>query len=132
MSNLLKLSFWFDRPVLPFSANILWLVLIICALAVALGVFSTFLKQKKLKNNRLALKIWQKISPWSYSFGITGLIFAFFKQQMIVYLGMRFWFVLWLLAWFIWLVYILKFILFKVPKIKKEQQQKEEFEKYLP
>lgn len=132
MSNILKLSFWFDRPVLPFSANILWPILFICGLAIALGVLSTVLRQKKLKNNKLALKIWQKLGQWSYSFGITGLIFSFFKQQMTIYLGMRFWFVLWALIWLIWLAFILKFILFKAPKIKKERQQKEEFEKYLP
>lgn len=132
MSNLLKLSFWFDRPVLPFSANILWLILIVCGLAIALGVLSTFLRQKKLKNNKLALSIWQKLGQWFYSLGIVGLIFSFFKQQMTLYLGMRFWFLLWVLIWLIWLVFILKFIFFKVPKIKKKQQQKEEFEKYLP
>lgn len=132
MSNFLKSSFWFDRPVLPFNANILWLIFIICLLAIAAGIVSTYLRRKKLKNNKLALKTWKKLGQWLYSFGVVGLILIFFKQQMTPYLGMRFWFVLWLLAWLIWLIFIVKYIVIEIPIIKREQIKKQELEKYLP
>ncbi|MBU1131551.1 hypothetical protein KJ840_05475 [Patescibacteria group bacterium] len=132
MNKFLNFSFWLDAKPLPFMPVFYWLALGVCLGAIILGVISSVLRSKKFKDNKLAKKVWQKIGNWSYSFGGAGLVLIFLKQQRVPYLGMRVWFVLWLLAFFVWLLFILKYIFIKVPKIKKEQKKKKEFEKYLP
>lgn len=132
MNSLLNLSFWFDVKPLPIDPLIFWIFLIVCLAVLILGIVAYLLKTKKFKEKILARNIWTKIGNWSISFGIIGLILVFLKQQRVLYLGMRIWFVFWLIIFFIWLVFILKYIFVEVPKVKKEREKKKEFEKYLP
>lgn len=132
MKQFINPLFWFDVRPLPFLALFFWPLLIICLAALVFGIIFTILRHRRFKNNFLIKKILTKSGRWFYSFSLIGLALIFFRQQMVLYLGMRFWFAIWLLSHLVWLVFILKFILLEVPKAKKEIARKKEFEKYLP
>ena len=129
--RLFELSFWFDARPLPFNQASYYIIGAIFLLGIALGIISQYFK-KKYQNDYLIVKIWQKLLSFGYSFAIVGFLLTFLKQQRIIYLGMRIWLVLWLLASLIWLFFILKYILVEVPGIKKKKQEKAELNKYIP
>lgn len=131
MLNWLKLDYLFTNNLLPITPEVFrWGVIIYLAVFAAAIVFS-FLR----KNNKFSVvyrRLFQKLSNWSFTFSIIGLVLMFFRHQLIPYLGMRAWTLLWWLAAAIWMIYILKYLFVDIPKQKEEIQAQREFEKYLP
>lgn len=130
MNQLLSTSFWFDVRPLPFATLYLWIFIGILAAAIIFGFACVYIRAKK--SGPLAWKVWSKLVHWAFSFGLVGLILVFFKEERIIYLGMRVWLILWGLISLLWLGFVLKFILVETPKIKEEKRRKEEIKKYLP
>lgn len=129
-SNLLKFDYWFEARTIPLGPVTLKILLVILLAALILAIIISFRKAKikeKLEN-----RLFGKLANWLYSLSIVGLIFLFFRQQSVPYLGMRFLIALWFLICLVWLIFILRFIIVKIPKIKEEKQKKLELEKYLP
>jgi len=115
----------------PVTSNVLKIsVAIYLALFVLALICSWWRKRKSV--NVLYKKFFQKTANFLFTFSIVGLLLLFFRYQLIPYLGMRGWTMLWWLASIVWLVFVFKYLLIDLPKKKKEQQLKEEFEKYLP
>jgi hypothetical protein len=92
-----------------------------------LSIYVSFRKRKK----GAYFQIWSKLS----SFGITnffiGLFLLFFTYEGLVFLSMRFWFLLWLLVMIFWLYSIYKKFK-KIPDILVKRKQAEDFKKYIP
>lgn len=125
------MSFWFDRYPLPFFELALWVALAVLVLATACGAWFKWQANKK-GLEKLAKTVWQKLGNLFLSLGLVGLIFLFFKQQRLPYLGMRIWLGLWLVACAIWLGFIVKYIIVDLPKAKEEKKMKDELLKYIP
>ncbi|MCR4279821.1 MAG: hypothetical protein NUV82_00135 [Candidatus Komeilibacteria bacterium] len=131
MSNWLQLEYLFSRSLPPIEAEVfnmgIGLYLIIFVAAV---VFALLRKKKNILN--LYRRLWQKLSNWSFAFSIVGLLLLFFRHQMIPYLGMRGWTLIWWVFSLLWLLYILKYWLIEVPRQKEMLEARENFDKYLP
>ena len=94
----------------------------------AATVFFVLLKNKK---RNLYNRIWQKLYFFSISNFIIGLILFFFAYELLPFLSMRFWFLLWWIGMAIWLGFILR-IVKEIPKIKEQRIKEDEFKKYIP
>jgi len=131
MINWLKLDYLFTNYMAPISsatfklATIVYLLFFIAAI-----VFSFIRKGKEI--DKLYVRLFQRLGNWCFSLSIVGLLLMFFRHQLVPYLGMRAWSLLWWLICAIWMIYILKYLLVNIPKQKKKLKIKEEFEKYLP
>ena len=130
MNQLLSASFWFDVRPLPFARVPLWIALGLFVAAVIFAIACVIIRNKK--TGPLAWKVWSKLLHWAFSFGLVGLLLTFFKEERIVYLGMRLWMILWAAICLVWLGFVLKFVLVETPKIKEEKRKQEEIKKYLP
>jgi hypothetical protein len=127
--NLLYLSYWFKQPVIATrSVYLVWLfgLLVMVAVGIACYVWRRYAATKILNG------VLEKIGNLASTMGITGLVFFFFRQQSVPFLGWRFWFLLWGIIVIAWAGRIIKYIVKRVPEIKAEQEAKARKEKYLP
>ena len=131
MNRLLQTSFWFDVQPLPFNNIAYWIIAGVFLAGIIFAIIGLGFK-KKNKENKLAFKVWSKLTNFGFSFGIVGFILVFLKQQRVPYLGMRVWLILWFLICLVWLVFILKYIIIEVPRLRKEKEVHKEKEKYIP
>lgn len=131
MTNLLKLSYWFNPNPGPWLTENLKIVYAFFGLLVILGLLA-WLFAGKNKENRLIYKLWQKIQSACLVIGVVGLLLIFFRQQRIYFLAMPFLFILLLAGAGVWVYFILKYLTKTLPQRKKEQEQKKAKEKYLP
>src|SRR3989338_961283 len=104
MNQLLQWSFWFDARPLPFNSNFLWIIVGVFAGAIIFAIISSRLR--KQKTGPLHWQIWSKLLHLSLSFGLVGLLLVFFKEERIIYLGMRVWLILWVLICLVWLGFV--------------------------
>lgn len=128
--NLLTLHYWFSNriePFLPMFYNIILIGLIIgIVLAIASKIFSKYKTEDKI-----LIKLCNKLFSFFLYMGLIGFIFFFFTSERIPFLGMRFWWLAWLIIGIIWIVFIVKFIL-RIPKLKNKREEEAKFKKYLP
>lgn len=130
MINWFKIEYLFSNNLWPITIGVFRLAVAVYILIFILAVVFSILR----KNKRFEApyrRIMQKFSNWCFSFSIVGLILMFFRHQLIPYLGMRAWTMIWFVICIAWLIYIFKFLLINIPKQKKNLKIKEEFEKYL-
>lgn len=128
-ANLFYSSYWLKQPVIASrSIYYIWLggLLVLVAAGLASLISERFIQSSVNK------KILSKFGDLLSSMGIAGLILFFFRQQSVPLLGLRFWFLFWVVIFAIWLAKILKYIILRVPEIKIEQTEKARKEKYLP
>ena len=131
MINWFKLDYLFSNNLWPITTGIFRLaVAVYLFIFIAAIVFSILRKSNKFR--KPIQKLMQKLSNWCFAFSIVGLILMFFRHQLIPYLGMRAWSMLWFVVCLAWLVYIFKYLFVDIPKVDKDLKIKEEFEKYLP
>lgn len=104
--------------------------IIYLAIFVAAIVFAWLRKRKNI--SALYRRLWQKLASWAFSFSLIGLLLLFFRQQLVPYLGMRAWTMLWWLICAIWLIYIIKYWWFDIPRQKEIAEARKNFDKYLP
>lgn len=128
MKNLLTLKMWFNmQPGVLTRGATIGITTLLLVLFVATVIF--FLIKNKRRN--LYNRIWQKLYFFSLSNLIIGLILYFFAFELLPFLSMRFWFLLWGVGMLVWLVFIAK-IFKEIPKIKEQRLKEEEFKKYIP
>lgn len=128
MSNLFTLKLWFNMQPgnLTHGATVG-----ISGLIIALFAATVFFMLIKNKKRNLYNRIWQKLYFFSISNFIIGLVLFFFAYEMLPFLSMRFWFLLWGLGMATWLGFIAK-IIKDIPKIKEQRIKEEEYKKYIP
>jgi len=131
MINWFKLDYLFTNNLLPITTNVFRLAVGIYVLIFVLAILLSILR-KKDRFAKPYRRIMQKFSSWCFSFSIAGLILMFFRHQLIPYLGMRAWTMIWFIICAAWMIYILKYLFVNIPRQKKDLKIREEFEKYLP
>ena len=129
MSNWLKLDYLFTNVMMPITPTVFRVVVGIYLLIFLLAIVFSILRRRV---DKLYRHLFRRLANWCFSFSMVSLILLFFRHQLIPYLGMRGWTMVWWMICAIWMIYILKYLFFDIPKQKKEQKVKEEFEKYLP
>ena len=128
---LLTLDFWFNTnppPLLPFFEKAFFIVYIamLCA-ALTLGFFE---RRAKDATQRV---LFEKLRRKETTFGIVGLILAFFSYERTPFLSMHFFTgLLWLLVPGVWGAMILWWRFRVAPRLQKQNVERKEFEKYLP
>lgn len=101
----------------------------LCVLAIVAAIFA----QKKLsKNPGVKKSLYKKIIACGWTIAIVGLLFLLFREFRAMYLGSRFWLLLWLLSTLIWIIYLLFYYFVTLPKLKKQREEHVEFNKWLP
>lgn len=132
-SRLSSLYYIFSPNLLPFSENIarafyfLFGLFLILSLAARLVV-----SQQEKKKNVSLRKLWQKLTTFFVTLGITGLLLLFFRQQRVYLLAMPLFLYLWLISVLVWLILIIHWAVVKMRKMQRETQERKEKEKYLP
>lgn len=104
------------------KAFIVFLVLLL-----GLAIYSKFKKKEK----GIYFRIWNKLTSFGTTNLIIGLFLLFFTYEEVIFLSMRFWFLLWLASMIFWLQLIHKESK-KIPEIREKRKQEEEFKKYIP
>jgi len=128
MGNLLTFHYWLDmRPGALDPRAQLYFVIFLGILAF-LAIFFAILKKR---SKSLFTKIFANLYTFSLANLIIGLVLWFFTFEMLPFLSMRMWFLLWLVGIFVWLGFIV-YKLTLLPKIKEEKQKLKEFNKYIP
>ncbi|MCK5320074.1 hypothetical protein KAJ61_01655 [Candidatus Parcubacteria bacterium] len=128
MGNLLKLSFWFNMTPGNLTEGALRLIVIFL---ISLLIGAVFFKILKNRKRNLYNKIWSKLHLFSLSNLIIGLFLLFFSYELLPFLSMRLWLLLWGLGMIVWLALIFK-VFNEIPKIKEKMAKEDEYKKYLP
>jgi len=129
LTKLFDLSYLFEKfPQAGFSwpMRIVLLVLFIGSLVLAIYA------NRKTKNKNVSKKLWQKIQVWSWTNGLAGLVFIYFREVRAIYLSSRGWLLLFLIIMFVWLVFIVKFAKTKLPNKEELEKKEQEFDRWLP
>ena len=109
-----------------------WTLLILCAICVVLLAMAIFSQIKVAKNPGIKKVLLKKMIAGGWSFSLIGLFLIFFRETRAMYLGSRFWLLLWLLALIVWVVYVVIYILRTIPRLQKQHEENKEFSKWLP
>lgn len=128
MGNLFSLKLWTNIRPGSLQPGFQTSLVIFVFIMLVLTVIFNLLKNKK---RTLYNKIWQKLATFSVTNFIIGVLLLFFTYELIPFLSMRFWFLLWGLGILIWIYYIIKAFI-KIPEIKEKIAKEEEFKKYIP
>jgi hypothetical protein len=131
MSNLLKLSYWFNPNPGPWLAQNLKIVYAVFGILVIFGLLAWWFSGRN-KQNRLIQRFWQKLQNACLTIGISGLVLIFFRQERIYFLAMPFLFILLFAGAVIWAYFILRYLVKTLPEKKKKEEEKESKQKYLP
>jgi prolipoprotein diacylglyceryltransferase len=131
MINWFKFEYLFSNNLWPITTNVFNMAVGVYVLVFVMAIIFTFFRKKKALAKPYK-KLMQKFSNWCFTFSIIGLILMFFRHQLIPYLGMRAWSMIWFVVCIAWLVYILRYLFVNIPKQKQDKKIREEFEKYLP
>ncbi|MEK7680774.1 MAG: hypothetical protein AAB348_01885 [Patescibacteria group bacterium] len=129
LKNLFALDYWFGQPESA-RGSALWILvggfLLVIVIGLLMKIFSQYTKVKSDKT------VMSKFAMLGLAVGFSGLVWMFFRQEGVWFLGWRWWLVL-LLVFFIWRLYkIINYLTKRVPKIKKEEAERARIEKYLP
>ena len=131
MSNLFKLTYWFNPLPGPWVAEYLKIVYAFFGLLVIIAMVAWWLASKN-KEDRLIMRFWGKVQHFGLTIGALGLLLAVIRQENIYFLSMPAWFLVLVLGAAVWLYYIVKYIIYVVPQRRKEIEERKLKEKYLP
>lgn len=128
---LLTAQFWFNTnppPLLPFFEKAFFIVYIAALIAaLAFGVL-----ERKAKNP-MQRTLFEKLRRKETTFGIVGLVLAFFSYERTPFLSMHFFTgLLWVLVPGVWGAMILWWRFRVAPRLQKQTVERKAFEKYLP
>lgn len=129
ITNLFSWHYWFSQP---FMARGVALWILVCGFlffiiaGLVLKIIAQYVGAKPAKT------LLRRFSTLGVVMGFLGLIWMFFRQERVAFLGWRFWWLVWLgfLAW--WVIRTGYYIFKRLPQLKMEQEKKERIEKYLP
>lgn len=126
-SNLFFVNYWLSspEPAVGFVQQ-LWLGILVGPIAIGLVVL--FLKRRVL--DRGVVLFAGRLSNCLVVLGVTGLLFFLFRQERVVLLGWRVWFIPWFVIGLIWLSRLGYYWFKRVPIIRSEQQSRAEREQF--
>jgi len=128
MKNILTLKMWFNiHPGNLTNGATIVILFILLALFISSIIF-WILKKKK---NNIYFRIWKKLYFFGVSNFIIGMLLYFFAYELLPFLSMRFWFLLWWVGMLAWTVHIFR-IFKEIPKIKALRAKEDEYKKYIP
>lgn len=117
MTSLLSLEFWFSpRPAFMSGAYALGL-LAVFALFVAGGVFARYEGRKLKKVDRFHGIFWKRFGRALIWMGALGMLITFFVYEGAIFLGMRMWYLVWMLGALAWAGSLLWFRYKKIPEL---------------
>lgn len=129
LEKLLNFSYLFDRfPPAGFS----WPLRIVLLIIFMGSIILAFYAHKKIGQKDLRKKLWQKIQAWSWTNGLVGLVFVYFREVRALYLSARGWLLLFIIIMLIWLIFIIIFAKTKLPNKEEIARKEQEFNKWLP
>lgn len=126
-SNLFTLKYWFSMNAGSLAPMAQKAFIVFLVLLLGLAVYSKF----KKKDKGIYFRIWNKLTSFGTTNLVIGLFLLFFTYEEVIFLSMRFWFLLWLASMIFWLQLIHKESK-KIPEIREKRKQEEEFKKYIP
>lgn len=126
-NNFFTLKYWFsiNAGSLQQSAQRVFIIFLILLLGL------TIYAELRRKNKGIYLKIWTKIASFGLTNLIIGVMLLFFTYEGVVFLSMRFFFLIWLAEMIFWLHLIYKEFK-KIPEMREKRKKEEAFKKYLP
>ena len=128
MKTLLTVGYWFNMRPGAIEGNFQLAFVFFLGTLFALAFIFWLLKKRQ---KGIYTKIWSKLFSFSYINLIIGLFLFFFTFELLPFLSMRIWFLIWLLAMVAWIGYIVRMLL-QIPKIKEENAKLKAFNKYIP
>ncbi len=122
-------AYWFSQPGVAYEGvRIISWGFFIAALVAGIVLFVLAHKA----GNRLDKTVYNRYATWAASLAFMGLLWMFFRQEGIIFLGWRFWLAIGALGWGVWLYRLVNYSLKRVPQIRLEQEARAKKEKYLP
>lgn len=128
MGNLLTIHFWFDMRPGALTPRLQLYFIIFVGILFFGTVFFGIIKNR---SKSIFTKIFSSLYNFSLTNLIIGLFLLFFTYEMLPFLSMRLWFLIWLLSMLGWAGYVI-YKISLIPKIKEEKQKLHEFNKYIP
>jgi len=129
LEQLFDLAYLLNRfPPAGFSWPIRLVLLILFGGSIILAVYAA----KQIKQKGARKKLWQKIQAWTWTNGLVGLVFMYFREVRALYLSARGWLLIFMVIMLIWLVFIIRFAKTKIPNKKDLEKKEQEFDKWLP
>jgi hypothetical protein len=129
ISNILDWSYWFHQPFIARGAS-MWIWVGIFLGSVLAGLILKIVQQRV--QEKYLKKVLDSFGTIGLSVGLTGLLWLFFRQEIVPFFAWRFWLVL-IFGLAIWRIIVqVIFLARRVPQIRVEHQTKELTEKYLP
>lgn len=126
-SNLITLKYWFSMNAGSLEKTAQTGLIIFLVILLGVFVYSSL----KKKNKGIYLKIWTKLTSFSFTNLVIGLFLLFFTYEAVPFLSMRFCFLLWMVGMIFWLNLIYKECKL-IPHTKEKRKQEEAFKKYIP
>jgi len=127
--NLFKLSYWLSQPY-PALGWIKWSWVLLFLGLILAGMIILFIKSKA--NDKIVKLVLKRESDLFLTVGFLGLLWMFFRQEKVYFLGWRLWWPILLVLFFVWGYKIVKFYVKRVPEIQREKEKMADIKKYLP
>lgn len=130
MTNLLKLSFWFDLAPHRLSSQFEIALFVVFAAVILAGlIFRMVAKTKTDKFQKILLR---RVATVSLVMGFAGLVWLFFATEEIQLFGSKFWLLIWVIIWIVYKISWFRYWRKTVPQLRLLEQSKAEANKYLP
>lgn len=126
-NNLFTLKYWFSMNAGNLEPLAQKGLVIFIILLLGLAIYSRLKKNKK----GIYLRIWTRLNSFGVTNFVIGLFLLFFTYEGVLFLSMRFWFLLWLVGMIFWLYLVYKQFK-KIPEFRNKRKHEEEFKKYIP
>jgi hypothetical protein len=88
--------------------------------------------RSRVKDDKLARRVWDKIGTLLISTGLVGLLLYTLGYEQIPYLGMRVFVLGWLVWIGVWAWKVWRFAYVEVPEMRRERAEREKLTKWLP
>ncbi|HLB31999.1 MAG TPA: hypothetical protein VJL27_00405 [Patescibacteria group bacterium] len=129
-TKLTQISYLTEQP--PASVAYFWPIVIILAAALAVSLICWRLARRQPSKDVPQYYILINLTRWLSIPSLLGLILLFFRNQGIVYLSWRLWFVMLALVWLGAMVWLAGYAIFKYPKEIRTHNLRELKNKYIP
>lgn len=123
--------YWFTTEPPEVGGLLGTIVFIVFLACLVLGIVSRISADRR-KDDRYIREIGQRLSFFLTSMGIIGVILFFFSYENIHLFGSRFWYPVWMIAFFAWGYMIFRYIREEVPEMRKRDHARKARNKYLP
>lgn len=128
---LVDLGYWLNPVAVPFIDVVSWVLLALMGLSFVGGIFAYFFQASKPKDKDVR-HAWRRLGTLLMWAGGTGLALWFFTWQLVPYLSMRIWWLVWAIGYGYWAWVIYRYFRVEIPKKHASADQDAEYQKWLP